>query len=466
MHISSLCTVATILIAAAIISPTSAFDSTLPPRLPGLSRREDNSCSAVDPKLPSGFSCPTGSNCISLDASSSALCCPESSSCDNIQTISCDVASQNATSNPTAGIFTIRLGDKLPTCGTKCCPFGYNCVRDGAGNSVCTIIKSTSIVGKTEPSSGNTSSSSTATSSATRTATSTASTTSSTTSSSAVSASAAQATPRCNKFPIGVFLAGLFPGMFVGAFLMLGWVICSGRHRKPSSRSSTGSSISYKPTISDPIPMAGGGGLRTDFLRKTTDRAKSMFSTQGNRNSEQYVNNWKMPTPPVPNNVPVAPVGVPVTPERRLPLDSDTESIKVYSPPSATMRPPNAAHIAPLRGMATQRLPFQNNSNNNMGSPFQTPPNNNTSTNPNRMSATLRDERGVSVFSEGSAENDGPTLTPARYDGGFNPTKRTEVSRPNTTFTEMLHEAGFPDPMNGTPAVPKIPEGYTGKSRF
>jgi hypothetical protein len=115
--------------------------------------------------------------------------------------------------------------------------------------------------------------------------------------------------------------------------------------------------------------------------------------------------------------------------------------------------------------MATPRLPFQNN---NMGSPFQTPPNNNTSTNPNRMSATLRNERGVSVFSEVSAETDGPTLTPARYDGGFNPTKRAEVSRPNTTFTEMLHEAGFPDPMSDTPAVPKIPEGYasTGKSRF
>ncbi|KIW72257.1 hypothetical protein, variant [Phialophora macrospora] len=365
MHISSPCTVATVLFATAIISTTSAFDSTLPPRLPGLLRREDNSCSAVDPKLPSSFTCPTGSNCVSLDTSSSALCCPESSSCDNIQTISCNVASQNATSNPTAGIFTTRLDDNLPTCGTRCCPFGYNCVTDGAGNSVCAIIKSTSIVGKTDASSGNTSSSpTTTTSSATKTATSTTSTTSSTSTSSAVSASAAQAKPQCNKFPIGVFFAGLFPGMFVGAFLMLGWVICSGRHRKPSSRSSTGSSISYKPTISDPIPMAGGGGLRTDFLRKTTERAKSMFSTQSNRNSVQYVNNWKMPTPPVPNNVPVAPSGAPVTPERRLPLESDTESIKVYSPPSGTVRPPNAAHIAPLRGMATQRLPFQNN---NMG---------------------------------------------------------------------------------------------------
>ncbi|KAJ9605096.1 hypothetical protein H2200_010486 [Cladophialophora chaetospira] len=216
--------------------------------------------------------------------------------------------------------------------------------------------------------------------------------------------------------------------------------------------------MSYKPTISDPIPMAGGGGVRTDFLRKTTDRAKSMFSTKSNRSSEQYANNWKMPTPPVPNNVPV-------TPDRRLPHDSETESIKIYSPPSVPQ--PNPAHIAPLRGMTAQRHPFTNNT---MGSPFQTPPTTNTSTNTNRMSSTLRDERGVSVFSaasELSPVNDGPTLTPARYDGGSNPTKRSDVSRPTTTFTEMLHEAGFPDPMSqqGTPAVPKIPDGYAGKYR-
>jgi hypothetical protein len=206
-------------------------------------------------------------------------------------------------------------------------------------------------------------------------------------------------------------------------------------------------------------------GMRTDFLRKTTNRAKSMFSAKSNRNSEQYVNNWKMPTPPLFNNIPVATAGVPVTPERRLAHESDTESIKIYSPPSAVQQP-YPAHIAPLRGMTTQRTPFTNPNTNNMGSPFQTPPNNIPPTNTNRMSATLRNERGVSVFSvvsELSTDNDGPILTPARYNGGFSPTHRPETSRPNTTFTEMLHEAGFPDPMTSqfnTPAVPKIPEGY------
>ena len=276
---------------------------------------------------------------------------------------------QNATSNPTSAIFSTRLGDQLPTCGSgTCCPFGYNCETNGGFS--CSLITSTSIVGKTDASSGTPSSSTT--SSATKT--SSISTSSSTSSSTAVPA-AAQAKSQCNRFPIGVFLAGLFPGMFVGAFIMLAWVICSGRHRKPSSRNSSGSSISYKPTISDPIPMSNDGGLRTDFLRKTTDRAKSMFSTRDNRSSEQYANNWKMPTPPVINNVPVA-TGVPVTPERRQPYESDQESIKIYSPPSAVQQP-YPAHIAPLRGMTTQRTPFTNPNTNNMGSPFQTPPSNN-----------------------------------------------------------------------------------------
>ena len=124
--------------------------------------------------------------------------------------------------------------------------------------------------------------------------------------------------------------------------------------------------------------MGDGGGLRTDFLRKTTDRAKSMFSNKSSRNSMQTAPHWKMPTPPADATFQGAAAGYPVTPERRLPHESDSESIKVYSPPSAAVQQPYPAHIAPLRGMATQRHPYVNN--NNMGSPFQTPPSHNAST--------------------------------------------------------------------------------------
>ena len=74
---------------------------------------------------------------------------------------------------------------------------------------------------------------------------------------------------------------------------------------------------------------------------------------------------------------------------------------------------------------------------------------------------------GVSSLSDNNVHH-AVTLTPARYEpSGWTPTKRGEQSRPTTTFTEMLHDAGFPDPIRedqGAPAVPKIPSGY-GKNR-
>ncbi|KAI1613959.1 hypothetical protein EDD37DRAFT_651756 [Exophiala viscosa] len=439
-----------------------------------LARRANSvSCSAtVDPKLPSNFLCPSGDNCISLDSSSSGLCCPDTSNCATIQTITCDIQTQNLTSNPNAAIFTTRLGDKLPTCGSSCCPFGYECVTSSQ-SPICQLIANTSIEGKNNTSTSSTSSStSSATSStASKTATSTSSTTATSTPlSTGVSSSSSAAESTCNRFPVGVFLAGFFPGMFIGAFMMLAWVICSGRHRKPTSRNSTGSSV-YKPTISDPIPL-DSGGLRTDFLRKTTDRAKSMFSTNSQITSPAE-SHWKMPTPPVPNNIPAA--HLPVTPERRLAHELSSESIRVYSPPSGTgVVMPVPSHIAPLRGMAAQRFQATN-----MGSPFQSPPPTSNPADTSNSILPTKKERGVSTYSGVSSlsENDeqqAQTLTPARYEPtGWTPPKRVrpegteEQSRPTTTFTEMLHEAGFPDPIredHGTPAVPKIPNGY-GRNR-
>ncbi|EXJ81468.1 hypothetical protein A1O3_07760 [Capronia epimyces CBS 606.96] len=457
----------------AILSSSSASQTTSrsSPSSSLLLRRQDDStsCSSVDPQLPSNFKCPSGTNCVSLDKSSSALCCPEGNICSNIQPISCDIQAQNLTANANSNIFTTRLGDKLPACGAKCCPFGYACIETQSGPPVCNIIADTSKTGETDASSsGSSPTSSSSAASATTTTPSSSATIAPAASATGVSSSAARIEPTCNKFPIGVFLAGFFPGMFVGAFLMLAWVICSGRHRKPSQRNSSGSSI-YKPTISDPIPLGSGGGMRTDFLRRTTGRAKSMFSTRSQISPRYTENHWKMPTPPVPNNVPTVPAGLPVTPERRLGHESSLESIRVYSPPTGTVQPPVPAAIAPLRGMAAQRYPPMNN----MGSPFKTPPNNNTMMNGNRSN-----ERGVSTISgvsELSGHNDHEILSPARYGGDdFTPVKRMRpegqgvVSRPTTTFTEMLHEAGFPDPVEeqGTPAVPRIPDGYGVRKRI
>lgn len=248
-------------------------------------------------------------------------------------------------------------------------------------------------------------------------------------------------------------------------------VICSGRHHKPKNRFSSGSSI-YKPTISDPIPMGAGGGMRTDFLRRTTGRAKSMFSTRSQISPKHIESHWKMPTPPVPNNIPAVPVGGLVTPERRLAHEPSLESIRVYSPSNnGTVQPPVPAAIAPLRGMAAQRYP----PTNNMGSPFKTPPNNNYASTTEGSRANERGVSTISGISELSGHNDHEILSPARYGGdAFTPTRRQRpegqnaVSRPTTTFTEMLHEAGFPDPIqdHGAPAVPKIPNGYSARNRI
>jgi len=196
-----------------------------------------------------------------------------------------------------------------------------------------------------------------------------------------------------------------------------------------------------------------------------------------------------MPTPPVVNNIPPVPSGVPVTPDRRIPRESGTETINVYSPPSGPdSRPAMPAYppnIAPLRGMNAQRYMGHGSSsntqnNNTMGSPFETPPNTKLAANNKHSSFRVSNphqatnERTVSTYSAVSSLHDHEVLTPARYDGGgggtdYTVTKRMrstsagEKSRPTTGFTEMLHEAGFPDVYQVTPDVPKIPNGYSSR---
>lgn len=483
------------------MSSTNAFqftESSITDSGSFLLRRDDLSCKAVDSRLPDNFKCSEGSNCISLDSGSSALCCPEGNTCSNIAPIPCDIQGQNATRNPTASIFTIKLGDKLPTCGDSCCPFGYACIdapRNQQNSSpVCSLNTGSSKSGTSDTSPASSSSSSTSSiqssssSSSSKTSTSKSSAASSTSTSSATpnaSTNSAQLENSCNKFPVTVFLAGLFPGMFIGAFMMLAWVICSGRHRKPPQRNSAGSSF-YKPHISDPIPLQPGG-LRTDFLRRTTGRARSMFSSaSGQSPTVGTRENWKMPTPPVVNNIPPTTQGIPVTPDRRVPRGSDTESIRLYTPPSVPNAQPGMpaypANIAPLRGMNAQRYMDQGSSSkapnhNAMGSPFETPPNTKSAANHKYSSfrASQPDhtpnQRTVSAaYSTVSSLHDHEVLTPARYDGAgsnyhtvtnrMRSTSAGEKSRPNTGFTEMLHKVGFPDTYGNTPDVPKIPNGY------
>ena len=48
-----------------------------------------------------------------------------------IQAITCDITKQNATLYPEDQVHTIDLSATLPTCGSECCPLGYDCAVDG-----------------------------------------------------------------------------------------------------------------------------------------------------------------------------------------------------------------------------------------------------------------------------------------------------------------------------------------------
>ena len=84
------------------------------------------------------FCCPKGSSCISTtNDNSTTICCPQGSDCKSIAPITCDIAQQDASKFPANSLHTTALSVKLPSCGPKCCPFGYSC----QGNNQCVLTK-------------------------------------------------------------------------------------------------------------------------------------------------------------------------------------------------------------------------------------------------------------------------------------------------------------------------------------
>ncbi|KAJ0166755.1 hypothetical protein CTA2_6036 [Colletotrichum tanaceti] len=83
------------------------------------------------------FCCPSNTTCLVLAEKTTTLCCPEGASCDTISPIICDITAQDVVENPTSPIHTTKLKELLPSCGSRCCPFGYTC-RDG---SACVLVR-------------------------------------------------------------------------------------------------------------------------------------------------------------------------------------------------------------------------------------------------------------------------------------------------------------------------------------
>lgn len=476
-----------------------------------LERREDTcpssnpvSCSAVDSKLPSDFCCGSDTTCQSLDQSSSAICCPKGKSCDSIGVINCNLDLMDASSN--AGpIFTTRLKDKLPTCGDKCCPFGYTCSEQG-GTSICIVDKSRAGPATTTKVTSTTSATVTSGSSSTSTATKAAA--------SGIDSDNPPPVKETTNFPIGVFFAGFFPGIVVGILATLAWVVLTKRHAKaPNTRGLNMDGNGARPFISNPIKTADHSNERSDFLSRTRSRAKSMFSTHRRSQTVDSVDFWntKMPTPPANSNVPINYVNnmpdVPVTPGRRVaryrseedfsrarpdyekeeysPVSPPSavsdpnrpETIRIYSPELVQEQQRNAppmptvplAAIPPLRGMNTQRRispPYgtvepqrpRRDSGTGLerfGSPFRTPKKkpeiqrNNTPS----LHATYHDATTMD-----SPEEDQPipqTLTPARYD----PYATVAPSAAALAASSRLSKAqqALPSQQRNQPTIPPRP---------
>lgn len=442
------------LLTASVDAYVSNWDAGADPAetLKRLERRADTcpsnqptSCKAVDSKLPGNFCCDSDKQCLSVDRSSSAICCPKDSDCATIRPIDCDITLQSK-----GPIWTTRLKDKLPTCGSQCCPFGYKCSNIN-GESACTLVKADAGPATTTTS--------TAKTSATVTTTPT-----------GIGLNSDDPPEKKeNAFPLAVFFAGFFPGLVVGVLGTLAWVIYTKRNAKPDQhRPMTMAGNGARPFISAPLKDDRHSTERSDFLGRTRSRARSMFSTQRATRIVDSPDIWsqtKMPTPPVVNNIPVNYVNdmpdVPITPRRRIaraasdhdlyqaphyqendltpvtPGDNDPnrpETIRVYSPDltqelkNTNIQHPSAA-VPPLRGMNSQRRispeynsmmpPQRRDSGKGMGtfgSPFQTPEkkpvitNNNTSS----MHATYHD---AATF-ESPTEPVPQLLTPARYERG------------------------------------------------
>lgn len=81
------------------------------------------------------FSCPTKSNCTpTTPENSSVICCPDGSDCRVIQPLVCDIDQQDVSKFPDNLVHTTNLTATLPTCGSGCCPLGYNCQ-----NNICVL---------------------------------------------------------------------------------------------------------------------------------------------------------------------------------------------------------------------------------------------------------------------------------------------------------------------------------------
>ncbi|TDZ17732.1 hypothetical protein Cob_v009318 [Colletotrichum orbiculare MAFF 240422] len=338
--------------------------------------------------LPASFCCQAGATCITLVGNSTVLCCPEGTNCDRISPITCNVSLQDPEAHPDAVIKTTALKSKLTTCGTRCCPFGYDC--NGADQCVKKADQSelpSELPASELPTStpGPTSSVAIPTVIPTIIATTSPETTEPGTSSPSAPAQQGgndggnDGGGNKNTFPtaivIGV-LCGILAGVGIGVALL---IFLSRRRRNAAVRQNekkrsrgprpSTSTSSFGNIISEPIPTSDSA-FRTDFILKTPSTGTSTFSPTKRPGQAHFRNSStttlahdpiglarsdSKPRTPDRNNISVAPIRgmrpnsgrrppaaqnpLLAPPPQQLQREPSSESINVFADPVDVLRP-------------------------------------------------------------------------------------------------------------------------------
>jgi hypothetical protein len=269
----------------------------------------DGSLSQCGTPFPSDFCCPPPTKCLRLDSSAIAvLCCPAGLDCKFISPISCDEQAQNATLFPGNQLHSDPT-TRLDKCGDACCPSGATCHEGVCAVSISTAASST-LPASTMTASSQPSISITTSSSEDTTTTSllpaASSQTSKTVDGSGIPGGSSDPSP--DGFSGKSFVAGLIPGVIIGACMVALLVWCMNRRRRrdrsrhsdeyPEKHFSTADQLTSLSTdshrtlpthtrsISEPIvdPL---NGHRTDFARGTPSPPRDFDPL--NHNAGNYV---------------------------------------------------------------------------------------------------------------------------------------------------------------------------------
>jgi len=189
----------------------------------------DSSLQQCGAPFPSDFCCPASSECLQLDSTAmSVLCCPAGQDCKFVSPISCDQNTQNATLLPGNQLHSDPT-TPLDRCGESCCPPGATC-----HSGVCAIQAVTTTSSLTTAPTSSISSTSSPSASATGHITESSPPAAVSTSPNSLDEIDITDTAErlAKEFSGKSFVAGLFPGIVIGALAVVLLMWCLNRRRR------------------------------------------------------------------------------------------------------------------------------------------------------------------------------------------------------------------------------------------